>query len=490
EFTFRWMLIPEVCEKAKTSVKIGRLQQGDFSQHLEDIMDLIFGENMKIVIALITAFVIVIGCAGPVLQVKQVEPRPVIEEVTSAGSLLKGELSPEGTITVLKALQLALQSNPQLTVFSLEIRAREAAALQESFLPNPELAVEVENFAGGGALAGFKASETTISLGQLIELAGKRARRTQAAALQAELAGWDFESKRLEVYAQVVKNFYDVLAIQKLVKLNKEILTLTEEFKDQISLRVTSGRTSPAELSRAEVEVANARIALEQSQRRLQAARQRLAATWGATTAAFDSVTGNFENVSALPAFEALQNALQKNPEWLRWDTETRLKQAQLALAKALRIPDPTITAGYRRFNDLGQQAFVAGFSIPLNIFNRNQGGIKEAALRAKQTAFQETFSRLQLQTELSTMYQNISAVQQSIFALKNEIIPKARQAFETISRGYQLGKFNFLEVLDARRSLFSARQAYLQNLADYHQLRAEIERLTGKSLESFKIER
>ncbi len=445
---------------------------------------------MKKGIVLIAGAMLFIACAGPQVQVKKAEPMPVVKKVvTQLPTASPTDTPPKvsGTINLLTALQLALQYNPQLTVFSLEIRAREAAALQASFLPNPEVGVEVENFAGGGPLSGFQATETTTSLGQLIELAGKRRKRTQAANLQTELAGFDFEAKRLEVYAQVVSAFYNVLWIQQQVKLNQEILQLTKEFRDQVAHRVATGRTSPAELSRAEVEVANAQVALDQSLSQLKAARQQLAATWGARQATFDSVAGNFESIMAIPDYDALLAALQNNPDWTRWNTERRFQQAQLSLAKSFRIPDPTVMAGYRRINELDQQAFVAGVSIPLNIFNRNQGNIQQAQVRLKQVAYLESFTKVQLQTQLSTLYQNISGVHQSIVALKDKIIPQAQEAYETIVQGYHLGKFTFLDVLDARRSLFEARQTYLQNLAIFHQLRAEIERLTGKSLEDFE---
>ncbi|NOY78319.1 MAG: TolC family protein [Calditrichaeota bacterium] len=390
-------------------------------------------------------------------------------------------------LTLSRALSLALKHSPQLAVFSLEIRAREAAALQAALRPNPELNVEAENVAGSGLLSGFRSTETTVSIGQLIELAGKRQKRANAAVFERKLAEWDYKSKKLDVFARVVAAFNHVLAVQEQIKLDKEILALAEEFKTTIAHRVQAGRLSPAELSRAEVETANARIALQRGQKELTAAKLDLAATWGASQITFGQAVGSLDQVTPLPDLDKLLQLTRQNPDLARWQTEKNRRRAVQALARAQAIPDPALSIGWRWFNERGDRAFVAGLSIPLPVFDRKQGAIQEAARRTEQAEWQERSSRIELHALLSSRYQMLAAARQSLKSLKDDIIPKAQQAFETINRGYRQGKFGFLDVLDARRTLFSSRKAYLKNLADYQQIRTQIERLIGQSLENLK---
>jgi len=442
---------------------------------------------MKFILILAAALMLISGCTASKISTQQPAPAPLLRQLPEAKTSAVSAGQPQGELTLVQAISLALQRNPQLSVFSLEIRAREAAALQAALLPNPELNVELENFAGNGALSAFKSTETTVSLGQLIELAGKRQKRARIAVLEGELAAWDYQTQRLNVFTQVVTAFNKVLAAQKQVQLNLDVLALAEEFKANIARRVQAGRLSPAELSRAQVEVANARIALQRSQKLLTAARLELAATWGAPQAVFKQVRGNLDQLVPLPQINKLQVLLEQNPELARWQTVTKQRLAMQDLAKAGRIPDPSINAGWRRFNDSGDQAFVAGFSIPLPFFNRNQGAVQEAAVRLNQSVWQEKSRRIALQSRLHSQYQMLLAAHEALLALKQKIIPQARQAFETINRGYQQGKFGFLDVLDARRTLFSSREAYLQNVLDYQQIRAQIERLIGQSLENIE---
>ncbi len=398
---------------------------------------------------------------------------------------LADSVQAQGTLTITKALNLAMRRSPILKSYSLEIRIKEAAALQASLIPNPELDVELENFAGSGPLRAFKASETTISVGQLIELAGKRGKRTRLAELEKDLARFSFRSKQLDVFLQTVISFNRVLVLQELVKLNKQLLKLAREFKMNIERRVRAGRLSPAELDRAEVEVANAQIAWQRRTKELIVARHDLAAVWGSKKVTFQKVQGNLEILFTLPSFEKLLALLKQNPDWARWETVHKRSKAAQSLAQAYAIPDPVIRIGWRTFNESRDRAFVAGFSLPLPIFNRNQGTVQESALRMRQSTFQEGRFQVQLQARLTRLYQGMKATYQTLRTLKNNIIPQAQQAFRTIKQGYQQGKFGFLDVLDAQRTLFASRESYIQNVGDYQLIRAQIERLIGQSLQS-----
>ncbi|HHJ52308.1 MAG TPA: TolC family protein [Caldithrix abyssi] len=413
----------------------------------------------------------------------QKETPPLLKEAASAS--VSDTASVKGKLTLPQALNLAMRYNPQLSVFSLEIRVREAAAVQAALWPNPELELEAENFAGSGPLSAFKATETTVSVGQLIEVAGKRAKRVRIAKLGTRLAEYDFQVAQLNVFTQTVSIFTRVLAAQELVELNRKLVSLAETFKENIAKRVQAGRLSPAELSRAEVEVANARINLQRREKELAAARRQLAATWGATRVTFDAVSGSLENVSPVPEEAKLQALIRRNPILTRWQVVARQRETEYRLAKAGRIPDPVIRAGWRKFNDSGDQAFVAGLSIPLPLLNRNQGTVQQTAVRMQQTTVQKRSQELLLQTQLHRYYQDLLAAYESLRALKEEIIPRAENAFHTINEGYQQGKFGFLDVLDARRTLFASREAYLQNVTDYQLARAQIERLIGQPLET-----
>jgi cobalt-zinc-cadmium efflux system outer membrane protein len=392
---------------------------------------------------------------------------------------------PAGDLPLRQALALALLHNPELATFSWEILAREAEALQAGLLPNPELGVEIENFAGSGEFSGTEAAETTVTLSQLLELGGKRAKRRSAAALEADLGGWDFEASRLDVLTATTKAFVSVLVAQERLAQAGEFNGLAERFFRTVSERVEAGKVSPVERTRARIPLAAARIALEQARLALEAARKELAALWGEDQATFGRAVGSLEPVGTVPPWGQLAGLLKRNPDVARWETEGRQREARLALERANAIPDLTLFVGGRNIQETDDNALVAGLSIPLPLFDRNQGGIAAAraargkARQAARGAASEAFARL------AASYRDLSGATLEARTLKDQILPAAEQAFESSNLGYQAGKFGFLEVLDAQRTLFDLRGQYVGALAAYHQAKAEVERLIGAPLET-----
>jgi cobalt-zinc-cadmium efflux system outer membrane protein len=398
-----------------------------------------------------------------------------------AASSLAKTTEPGGDIVLSDALSLALQYNPELAAFSIEVRVAEARTLQAGLRPNPEINIEMENFAGSGALRRFDGAETTIQVGQVIELGGKRPKRRRVASLEGELAGWDYETKRADVLTETSKSFVDVLAAQERVALTWELLGLAEQTADAVSARVKAGKVSPVEETRAGVALSNSRIEHARAQRSLEAARKKLAAAWGSGVPAFERAVGPLDRVSSIPPADLITQELRGNPDIARWATEKEQRRAASSLQDAIRIPDPTLAAGIRRFRESGDSAFVAGVSIPLPLFNRNQGGILESRRRLAKAEWESAAAETRVRAALAETYQVLSSAVSEIDALKTTVIPGAQSAFEAASEGYRQGKFGYLDVLDAQRTLFEARGQYVSSLATYQKALADLDRATGR---------
>ena len=437
-----------------------------------------------------------IGCSTHRTGVTLPEPCPLGKEFTtykpprqpSAAVSTSLQLKePTGVITLRQALSLALMNNPGLAAFSWEIRAKEARTLQASLVPNPELEIEVEEFGGADELSGFDAAATTLQLSQLIELGGKRSKRIQVAALERDLAGWDYETKRIDILTEVTKAFVDVLAAQERLSLNKELVRLAERVLNTVSERVKAGKVSPVEETKARVTLSTSRIELERAKRWLEATRKQLAASWGSTSPTFEKVDAELKVIIPIPSAEQLVYRISNNPDIARWIVEIEKRQASVELEDAMRIPDLTFRGGIRRFNETDNNAFVLGLSIPLPIFNRNQGGVLEARYSLAKADAERRAVSIQVQAALSNAYRELSTSFAEATALKNEVLPGAQSAFDAAAEGYRQGKFGYLDVLDAQRTLFEVRVQYIHTLSAYHKAFADVERLIGERLDAIK---
>lgn len=436
------------------------------------------------------------GCATQSARVGEVwtEPRPLGKELSTfrpsrdpADTPAKPPASeePAGGLTLRRALALSLARNPALATFSWEVRIGEARTLQAGLRPNPEVGVEVEDILGTGDFRGFDETQTTIQLSQLVELGGKRAARVKAAALSRELAGWDYETQRLGVFARTAEAFVEVLSLQQRLALADEMVGLAERAMAAVNKRVEAARTFAVEGTKAQVALASVQIERDQTRRTLDAARQRLAANWGNTQPRFERVEGNLESLAEIPALEQLLERLRQNPELARWATEIAQREANLRLEKSRRVPDITVGGGYRRLSGPEDNAFIVGISMPLPLFSRNQGNIKEAEYRLSQAQVERRAAELRVTTALGQSWRRLAAAQAEVAALKEKVLPGAQQAFDTMSQYYNDGRIGYLEVLDAQRTFFAARAQYYRALSDYHQAVIAVERLIGEPLPS-----
>ena len=401
-------------------------------------------------------------------------------------------------LTLRDATLLTLQRNPELAAFAKEMRALEGATLQAGLLPNPELSVNVENIGNVQPLTGDINSQksvaqevvqqiTTIRIYQLIELGGKRAARVSVASLGEALAGQDYEVRRVELIARVANVFTEVLAGQERLRLAEESQQLAQRVVSAVAKRVQAGKVPPIEETRAGVAFSTTRIELEQARRDLSAARKRLTLLWGNALPQFSKALGNLESSVALPDFEALAERVLASPTALRAMKNIEQRKALLEVEQTRRIPNLTVQAGVVSHAQLGGNTIVAAVLLPLPLFDRNQGNILQAHQRVDKAIDEQAAIELRLKTELTQAYEALSAAQRETGILRDEIIPAAKSAFEVTNKGYELGRFGFLEVLDAQRTLFQNQILYLRALANYQRLVNEIERLIAAPIDGVR---
>lgn len=445
-----------------------------------------------------TFLTLLFGCSHPDTGIDPIDnstqkrnipsERPVEQDKTDvrASEIID---EPAGIITLRDAVAFALTNNPKLTAFSFELLAADARTLQAGYLPNPEIEIGIEEFGGTGELKRFDSSETAIQIGQLIELAGKRSKRIDLAALEKDVIELDYQSQRLDVIIETAKRFIDLLAAQEHLNLTKELVTLSEQAYTTVAEKVDAGKESPVDLTRAKITLSNTHIELEKANKTLISARYQLAATWGSQTPAFERVEGNFYDISSVPSLEELKGLISQNPDIARWIIERDKRRAALELEKAGAVSDIRIGGGLQYYNEGDDSAFILGLSIPVPIFNRNQGNISQAMYMLAKTEEERKDIEAKTHAILAEAISNLSGLFGEATILKSEVLASAQSAFEAVRQGYDEGKFEYLDVLDAQRTLFDVRGKYIEALTGYHKTRADVERLIGQDLDNMKNE-
>lgn len=389
----------------------------------------------------------------------------------------------KGTLGLREAVALALAYSPAAKAAFVEIDARRADAAQASYRVNPQLSYEVENFGGNKSKVAFGEAEQTATLSQVIELGDKRVKRLAAANLEMSLAGWDFETTRVVVAARAADQFVDALAAHERWMVLRDFAGIAEEIRSGVEARVQGGKSSPIDLDRAVANLARANALADAERGRSDAARARLSNLWGADRPTFASVKGRLGLDRRSPSLAAVRAFLEGNPQLARWSDEVGRRYAALDLERAKAVPDITLGAGVRQLADDNASALVASVSLPLQIFDANQGNIAAAERRAAKAEFEAAAARNDLVGSLVEVLGELRVANAQVTAFETQVLPAAQSAFDRTRTGYDEGKFDFLGVLDTQRTLFESRLELVNARAEYEKARVKAEALIGRSL-------
>jgi len=381
-------------------------------------------------------------------------------------------------LTLSVALKRAFGASPELGVARLEREAAQGAVMQGQARPNPVASYAVEDTRQA-------TRTTTLQLSQPIELGGKRAARINAAERGRDIAAAELAAREAEVRADVTGHFFGVVAAQEGVRLAQDSVELARHASDAAAKRVQAGKVSPVEETRSRVAQANARLELSKAQSELGVARQRLAASWGDPEPRFSQAQGSVDDLPELISLDALQARLASSPNLQRAQFEIERRQALVDLERARRMPDVTVSLGIKRDEQFGRNQALIGVSFPIPVFDSNRGNLVEALKRQDKAQDEHAALQNRLNSEAFEARERLRSAREQAQTLSRDVLPGAQSAYEAAGKGFQLGKFNFLDVLDAQRTLFQARSQYLRALADAHRAVADVERLLGQPAET-----
>lgn len=378
------------------------------------------------------------------------------------------------TLTLEQALELATSRSFVVSAAQRELEAQDGSVRQAGAFRNPELAASVEDTRSA-------TRTTTTTLNIPLELGGKRAARVSAAERARDLAQVELANAKAQVRSSAIAAYFAVLAAQERAKLASNSAELASSGAQAVVKRVTAGKVSPVDATRAQVDQANAELEAAEAQAELTTARHALATLWGDTEPRFVRVAGDVNAIPERSPLPELMSRLEEAPALLAARTEVERRKALVNVERSKGVPDVTLSVGAKRDNEMGRTQAIVGLSIPLPLFDRNQGAVYEASKRADKAEDEFQAARLRVLADLQTAATQLSIARTSLQALQSTVLPAAQRAYESASQGFDAGKFGFLDVIDAQRSLLQARARYLSTLSNAYQAATAIDRLLGR---------
>lgn len=385
-------------------------------------------------------------------------------------------------LTLEAAIRQALESNPELRASSGRIDAAAGRAYQAKLWSNPELTLNAEDWPvrGGG---NFSDSKQTVGLAQTIPFAGKKKLDRQIGASGVRLSEAELSLRRLELVRDVKIAFYQVLAAERLVQVEGELVKVAESSAATARKRVAAGAAADQEQLRAEIPLEEAKTELAGFQQELVAARQTLALLLGRPDLAEATVSGALAETASL-------TLLDQGPEqWLASHpsvvaVKTGRDRAELELRRARLEPYPDVRMGVAggRIGETGQSIIQLGFSVPLPIIDRSKGKKQEAQANVRIAAADQVAIEQRLLRAWGTASKRFRTAAEQVTSYRERILPKANEALRLVQTGFEQGKFSFIDLLDTQRTTAEARLAYQQKLLELNVAHAELEALLARN--------
>ena len=387
-----------------------------------------------------------------------------------------------------EAMALFIKQNLDLLIAKYGIESSKGQQITARLFPNPVAQLgNVASFTQGNTLA--KTGAFTMQVQQLFELAGKRGYRIESAGFGVQSAEADFEDAIRQLGFTIKDAYYRVLVAQRRLALAEENRDRFARILDVNTIRFKKGYIAEVDLIRIRLQVVDFQSQVIESIQEGESARADLRQLLRLSPASKLELTTEMDYRRVDPDMGKLRSvALDVRPDIKSRRAAVAQREADLKLAKAYRVPDVTIGAGYSVQGSRGpdnQQMAILNLGVPLPLFNRNQGGIVQAEVGVQSAQAELDRTVNQVENQVDVAYHNLLQSRRLVEAYLAGVLEDARSTFTIVERAYERGGATILDLLDAARTSRTIQQNFIEALFSYQRNLFQLESSVGQEITS-----
>ncbi|MGL6075429.1 MAG: TolC family protein [Fimbriiglobus sp.] len=370
-------------------------------------------------------------------------------------------------------ITMTMEHNPRLAQVGWAVETARGRAVQAGLYPNPTITVTGDEL---GDRTGPGGIWTAPFFQQEIVTANKLALSQAAALKEVDQASLRVASEKYELFTTVRQNYYEVASLQRRAEIGAELVALAEKSVENSQKLLKSGLGSELDVVQLEVDLERYRADLDSTNRALPGAFRRLAASVGVKDLPYGKLAGDLE--ANLPDYDldsVRTYMIGIHPE-IR-SAQVGFEKAHLLVKRATVEPTPNVTVGtgYVRQSQNRSNDWVISASVPVPLWNKNQGNILAAKAEVHVAANEVVRVQNDLVARLAAAHSPYAAAKQRAERYKSAILPKAEKTYQLALRGQKGGEFEYLRVLQAQRAVAEARLEYLRSLGEAWRNASEI---------------
>lgn len=378
------------------------------------------------------------------------------------------------SLSLSQAVEEAEARSPLIVAAQADVAAAEARVLQSGYRNNPELSFELEDVAGTGRLRGLRSAQATLAINQRLDLSGRRSARVEAARASFAVQQVRLAVARAELLQSVREQFARSVAARERLAQAAETVERAGGLARAARILVDAGRDPPLRALRAQAALTQAQADRSIAEAEELTARTTLASLFGVSTPV-GTVVGDVLDLK--PVNINPQDSLDVRLA----DAERVAAEAELRQQLVERRLDPAVGVGVRHVRESGDFGLVAGVSMPLRVFDQNQGNI-EAARRSLVAAEARRASALASTTARArNAIANVESARRRVAALESAGLREASEVLRLAQRAYAEGRATLLELLDAQNAYTTARTALTEARLSLALATAELGRFSAR---------
>ena len=382
-------------------------------------------------------------------------------------------------LTLEQVVEEALSRNLRLLAERFNVSIGEARLMQARLRPNPVLSGEANylDWLGAGidpAITAAGPTEYSARIDYIVERGGKRQSRIAVAEAAKAVAQLELLNATRTLLLDVQSAFTDVLLAKENLALAQENLDVFQRIVAVNQTRVQSGDLAKVELVRSEVAALQFRNQVRQAEMRLRLSKIRLQTLMGRTVFVSDfEVAGDQRRDQlSLGRDQIIATALAQRPDLGALRRDQARSRAEIRLQQAQGKMDWTIGTGYNRQMNVGPglrgDTMGVFFSMPLPVYNRNQGEIERARQELEQINARIRSLEQEITAEAANAYEQYATAKNLLETIEREMLEQARRVREVTEFSYRRGEATFVELLDAQRAFNETIQGFNEARAEY----------------------
>jgi cobalt-zinc-cadmium efflux system outer membrane protein len=376
-------------------------------------------------------------------------------------------------LTLEQAIDLAIQRNHNLLATRTTIQQNLAQEVTANLRPNPTFFTDWEYLPLYKPNEGIldylhDSTEGDIGLSYLFERGEKRQHRLEAAQDATAVTRAQVSDSERGLAFQVGQLFINVQLAESTLELAQQDL---KSFQDTVNISARQykiGAIAENDFLRIKLQLVQFQTDVEQAELSREQALSDLRQQLGYESVPGDyDVTGSFDYQPLAVKLEDLQaKALQNRPDLRAAVLGVKASNSQYTLAKANGKQDYTVSGNYSHVN--GLSALTFSFSIPVPIFDRNQGEIARTRYAINQAKEQQSAATGQVLTDVKDAYEGVRSNDRLIQIYRSGVLEDNKRSRDISEYSYRRGATALLDFLDAERSYRATELAYRQAVAAY----------------------